>query len=542
MLQAADPGIQPLHRNITGDDEDSLFLDWVQNMLYLDAHRQAGFVLKNPKQSTGEMHEFLQRQAGPGFLPTRPLASLLAQLASGNWYKDVHIWYDSAISSLSDNLWEAHLRGMPLVYARRLATNILNATMRVPLEKELQSEDSQAPTRWKELEWWTFRHGSKVHALWAGTKGPQASPPAIAAKPAVKRTMPSKAADALIRQKARFLDLSEEKWDRYKQEVLKESYASLNLKARSDAHRDFARYTWPDRKTDPTTEDMLVASVKAPALHVVLSRLSDSITERRPTSQDEILARLELDAQLLSLAGGWNAVVRRLPPHMMSKFEWPSEPAPVPMAWRKLDPAIQSWIAMSGAVPIYDQQTGTKDRLAMLDVRLQNRGPHVRYENGKPVFLLFMAPNGGGKSTYAAQHSEFLDLDKAVIDTGTYGAYKTISKSKVGADLVLPSLQAILWRELRNGDYRGWLAQYQLSQLVPNPNEREFVVQVYLVDVPEHVIEQRLAARGWTQNRIDKRKARWLSVKSDAMTTRKLSKHEKETMQILHEWPKNPWF
>jgi hypothetical protein len=536
MLQPADPGIKAIQRNITGDDEDTLLKDWVQNMLYLDAHRQCGFVLKNAKQCTGSIHEFLQRQAGPGFLPTRPLAALLAVLSSGNWYKDMSIWYDTAVSAISDNLWEAHIRGMPLIYARRLAKIIIDATMRVPVHTGGDKDGNGDKREWKELEWWAFRHGSGAHALWSGTKGDATTPPTISAKPAADRRLPSLGAKAMIRNRKKFLNLSEEKWDRYEQEILRESYAALHLKARVDAHREYAKEMWPKRIHNVQDSDLMVAGPVAPSRSAVMSRLNSGGSDRRPSSVEEILARVDMDAQLLSLAGGWTALLGMLPKGMLSKFEWPSEPGVVPLAWKMLDPAIQAWLAQNTAMPMHAKNTGTPQRISAIKAGVGTVGVIALDKLGRQEYTVYLAPNGAGKSTFAWKQGDLLDLDKAVVDTRTYGAYKTVNRHKTEQEMFLENLRTMLWQELQQGYYRGWVAQYKVSHLVPPRSERSYVVKIIVVEPDRAVIAQRLEARGWSKERIEKRWSRWESVKEDLKTTRNLSQEEKKGITHLKEW------
>jgi hypothetical protein len=317
MLAPARRDATPVSKYFTGDDEATKFEGWMGNLLYLVAHPMCYFDINPNKQLVGEYVEFLQRIAGPRTLPVRPLWAILAQLASGNWYKDVHLWYDSAVNSVSSNAFECHARGMPLEYARRFAAATLDAMMRTP--------DKEQEGKWIQLEWWSMRHGTKGNPLWANTPGPMVEPPKITAKPLPPQGAPRKATDAWVRLKKRFFRLNDDKWERYSQAILTEAYANWHLNQRGAAHRKYAENVWPLREhvafdylTDPVcSEDLL----PKPVSHAeVIRELAAGAVPRRPETLEEVLARLGADPNLLTLCGGWEGLLAHMEPTTVARF------------------------------------------------------------------------------------------------------------------------------------------------------------------------------------------------------------------------------
>lgn len=519
-----------LSNNMTGDDEDALFSDWIISNLYLEVHRQEGFVLKNAKQQCGEMHEFLQRQAGGGSLPTRPLFALLAQLASGNWYHDVHIWYDSSIQAVSDNLWEAHTRGMPILYARELAKIILDATMRVPM-----SYEADRVSEWKYLEWWTYRHGSSLHPLWANTNGPTAPPLVVDAKPLAPRSYPRAATDAYIAARRNQLPLSADKWERYAVQRLRESYATWFMKQRADAHSHFAKNVWPTRTHTPSEDDLNARTLSMLSREEVLNMLAAIQLDRRPTTTAEVLARMDLDEQLLSLVGGWANLRALLPMELLSRYEHPATPRMVRPEWWHLDPALRSALAHSHAAPEHPGIGATDPTLTMRAVNASISSRNAALASTSEVITLICAPNGGGKTTFANTHPQYADLDELVVAIGIYDAYRRFSKHK---QRLLPPVDArdAIWTVLRNRQYVGLLAQYTPTELIPPPSERSWRVKIIVVDPPEELILARLRARQWSEERIHKKYSRWREAINKLHTAISLTDEERASIKHTNSW------
>jgi len=252
---------------------------------------------------------------------------------------------------------------------------------------------------------------------------------------------------------------------------------------------------------------------------------------------EEILARLEIDAQILSLCGGWGKVLEQMPPTAVRKFEWPTEPLVLPPPWRRLDPAIQAWAAMCAAVPVFATKTDTPERLKRLRLGLQTTREIPRTDTNKRIFTVYLAANGAGKSTVAARHGELLDLDMAVVSTRTYDAYRRVSGKDATMHGALSDLQARLWKELVDGRYIGWLAQYKIDALVPPPSERNYEVRVVAVNIPSETIRTRLEARNWTAARIERRLQRWTAVMENLQQAVNLTREEKRKIEIVDTWP-----
>lgn len=517
-----DPKGVMIASNYTGDDEDTLLGDWATSYLYLAMHAHMGFVLKPEKQlCSTTVHEFLQRMAVPHSLPLRPLYAALAQFASGNWYKDVYSWYDSSVQAISDNVWEMVTRGLPIVYGRRLAVETLNAAMRVPTE-----------AGWKRLEWWSFRHsGLDAHPLWAGTLGPVAPGPSIEAKPMPGRAAKGQATHDWIAMKQRELGQGlkgHKGWEVYAKHCLKEGYASFYIRSRADTHREYALNQWPERVNHPMGLD-------APAP----PRLSNSVlntivmtnaTDRRPAKEDEVLARMGLDAPLVAALGGLAAVLPHMAPTIMRFYSSPDAVGHTPIELQWEDPAVRSWWGSTAvgktSTPAAQQRALEKHYPALLPEKLLQRQRR----------WIFVAPNGAGKSTYCSTHPWCCDTDAIV--SATHSSATIHMNTKLGVmprpDTVARHIHDLLTRL----NYSAITTQMAPDMVLLPAALRAYDLQIVIVDVPRAVLFERLTERGWTYDKVIRRIARWDNVKSLWLSiTHYISHVERSAIRVADSFP-----
>jgi len=256
---------------ITGDDEDAFFRSLVGAIGQYSATRLCGNVLNAAKQVLGRSrqpvykkeriydfpfpnwidldeatHSYLQRDLSRQQMPTRSLARITATLASGNWYAEPGIWFDSAISSTSDNFWECVSRGMPLRIAQLLAASFLDRLMIV---RPTQDER----VRVKKLEWW--KYVPKNHPLWLQTGAGGRKPPVIVNKPEPHHSWPSAATEAWMDRVKPILEgLRPSRIEQYKKYLLQESVGRSFHHYRMREMRDCARAYWPEREKRPLIE------------------------------------------------------------------------------------------------------------------------------------------------------------------------------------------------------------------------------------------------------------------------------------------------
>jgi hypothetical protein len=513
MMQQFDSKCNPLETFFTGDDEDAVHCDVVAAAHYLVGHKLVGFNINVAKQSAGlDTHEFLQRDASDGNLPVRPMFAALAQLASGNWYTDVHIWYDSVVQSVSDNIMELCSRGMPIPWGRRLAASVINATMRKPMVEG----------GYRELEWWEFRHGTSIHPLWYGLAGRSKPNPVIDSKVLPVEGAPSRATDAWLASRERMCGVifNADARDKLRMDCMRESYSTLYKKQRAKQQSRFAETIWPERRSRIPYEQFNEVHYCQADAAAVAAWLRSGESDRRPATMDEVLSRFGLDARLVEAAGGLNKVLANMAPSMMSKYETPQLPRLLPLECAALDSAVRSWLSMAHAVPMPFQQNRdwrSMRRYAnglMKDAMVMDKGG-----SAPSVIDVYYAPNAAGKSTFTGLVIGVADMDEVMRNTGLHSDVGRYAGKELPETLRV-ELRYEVQRYIVRGGFSGVCTQYPPDAWLPKAVDREFRVQLWIVDIDDEVRAARMRARAWTEERIQRRLARWHVAVDDIMSGR----------------------
>lgn len=334
-------------RFMCGDDEDALFSSWGVLNLYAKLHSYIGWQLKPSKQMCGPtQHEYLQRTMLENTLPTRPICTILETLASGNWYSRPAIWYDSAISSVSDNAWEIHLRGMPLDIARRYAYCTLNAMMRLP--------DQSVKGKWRKLEWWDMRHSASKTPLWLDT-GSGGHAPNIDIKTKIDpgSAAPSKASQDMVEHSWDILcDLDSRQISAYKVMKKENAYAKFYTTKRLRLLAESVYEQWPERYSGQKIVFPELKEIAHAMPHSeVIFTCAHYERERRPYTEAEVMSRMRLDPDAVTLAGGLRKVLRKVRPKKLSAYTRPVVPLKVSVPGYYLDSAVRSWVYQDGYIP-----------------------------------------------------------------------------------------------------------------------------------------------------------------------------------------------
>lgn len=334
-------------RCMCGDDEDALFSKWGILAIYAHLHTYIGWQLKPSKQMCGPRHhEYLQRTVIGDRLPQRPICTLLETIATGNWYVRPAIWYDSAVSAVSDNAWELHLRGLSLAYARRLAYITLNAMMRVP--------GPQGSTEWLKLEWWSQRHMASKTPLWVNT-GDDGwdNPIEIQTKTDPGEQVIALASQDLVLKSWQILkNLDDGAIAAFKAAKRTEAYSKLFTTNRLRILERKTREEWPERTSivdkslfsNGLSEDM-------PERAVIVRACATHTRSRRPSTEQEVLSRMRLDPDAVSLAGGLLGILHELRPQQLSNYTRPTEKLKPTIKGYYLDSALRSWVYSDSYVP-----------------------------------------------------------------------------------------------------------------------------------------------------------------------------------------------
>lgn len=492
--------------NYTGDDEDSKMNDWVSAMLYMIMHAFAGFVLKPEKQMCSACnHEFLQRMIVPDALPTRPLFAALSQFASGNWYTDVYMWYDSAIAAISANCWEMASRGMPLPVARRIAKETLNAAMRVSVRTA-----EGIPDGWHNMEWWEYRNGGETeHPLWWGSGDLGKVCPAIKAKPEAMEGASGRASAAWIRLKKSEIGVHNAgAWEAYEGHCKKEAYAALYVRTRAETHRRFALHEWPERHSEIPNLDYPGPPV--PTYEEVMVMISTNPTDRRPARLEEVVSRMGLDMTLVSLLGGLDTVLLSLKPDVTKYYSNPDVVGHIPIIMHWLDPAIKSWYGATSVSKV--------DKVANYKWRLDRQWPQRLWKGGIPdrTRIVLLAPNGAGKSHFIESNSWCAESDRIISTMRLHQALHANSKVTGNRS---PVISRTFEDILAHRGYFGLCTQLDPSEFVPPPNMRDYKLSIVVVRPSDEVLTHRLLNRGWSMAKVIRRLQRWDNTMARAFST-----------------------
>jgi hypothetical protein len=470
---------------MVGDDEDALFEDLFDAILYTVALTSMGHKANPIKQEAGRCrrsniptasdrtHTFLQRKCAGEMVPVRPLAKILATLAGGNWYVEPGVWYDSAIQSTSDNWWECVVRGMDVACAQKLCAATLDRLMIVKPEKD--ADDTE--TRW--LEWWDYRNPEGRHPLWIGTPGGEKPVASLNSKPDPHESWPSKATDAWMKRVDHILrELRDGRVEMYRDYLLRESIGPSFHHARQRKMRDESRALWPTRVE--RKYEMNARHVERPTLQQLLEATKGSTVGRRPIDEDEQAARMGVDVYLLKLCGGAYNIMEFLPPDQWGKFQQLGEKYRVNDRWLSLDGAFRAWInSLNAYNPL----------LHVPEIR-------KRYE----VRFVWM-PNGAGKSWLSQRFRRMLDSDVAIYSK--YGWGKRYDRYDGGTQGHVEEL-IHCWNVARDSECVLVLTQWDIK-LIDDAIKALGIRSVPICyDPGEQLRRQRFVERGWDEEKIDK--------------------------------------
>lgn len=321
--------VEPSIVYISGDDEDSRFSDWCSLVTYAVGHEAMGFHINRAKQLCGSQHhEFLQREARGRGRVTRPLASVLANLATGSWYKADMASPDCYIAAISDNCWEAVRRGLPQDLAKCVAGRLLDRLVRARLQP---------------LEWYEHRNllDGHVHPLW-NHPGGRAVPPVTAAEHVYNPDMQGLATSDRVSQLVAAYSLSDLEASRYARSLVAENHGPLYRKHRAGQERTGAAEALGPRRSHkchcslqrdtagPPTEG--TATPRLHSGHEVLRKLAMHRNAARMPGIKETLASMGADMRLVSVLGSLTELLKRAPPHKWSGYSPEAQAAEVEAA------------------------------------------------------------------------------------------------------------------------------------------------------------------------------------------------------------------
>lgn len=470
-----------------GDDEDNAHSSWQSALLYYIVHSINGHALKPAKQMAGCTHEFLQRIIVPGRHPLRPLWAMLAQTASGNWYKEHFTWYSPSIGAISDNCWALHVRGMPLLWARRLAMVTLNGIMRVP-----------TADGWVHLEWWRYRNGSRGHPLWSTLGGACIEPPALTPKVAPTEEVPHLATLAWAEKIKRYAPRATEgQVANYKRELCADSMGAIYTRQRLDIQARETLQLWPRRTSDIPVGTFNGGALRPLPLLDIMPMMVAQPGDRRPATVDEVASRFELDARLVNIAGGFSEVLKHVPPGELHKYEEPQESRLIDYRLYNTDDAITSWAKNTTAVAM----TAPRRTVPPSVVKTMQWNITVIY-----------APNLAGKSTaklLAMQNGKGLLDGDDILSNWTW-VRDILRKAKNDITAMPQGIVYDLVRsELARTGANTVVWQVPPDAWVTPAAARHEAINLYVVDPGLAELQLRGVSRWWDANVVAKRYTRW---------------------------------
>lgn len=472
-----------------GDDEDLCFDNELSASVYAKTALALGHELNPRKQMAGRRHhEYLQVQAVPKGNAQRPLAAILATLGTGNWYVPSATWFDANIQGVSDNWWEASVRGLPLASAQHMACAYLDTMMRL-------HDDVRGG--WVKLEWWDYRSPGYAHPLWGVVT---AKPPVTRKYPEPHKSWPSLASDAWIRVHGRLLrGIPARKVEEYRQALLESSHGSAFTQYRQVQLRAEVRHNWPVREDRRYELDRTFASPGFTMSEMVqYYRVLGGGS--KPRSEGEQASRMGLDPQIVALIGAHGSLARLLDGPSWSKYEGVVQPRAITeRAWAS-SWAFRSWcLRTSGFHPdLHKSDSGAVPKLA----------------------CYVYAPNGAGKTWLLARNCEWADIDDLSRPIGLNKPVYIEGRENASARRLY---LALVIRRAIASSCRVLLGQWDPDEVVEVASPMGLRLRVIGYDPGLEVRIHRLKARGWDDDKISRRARRWVVLPESCATPEELA-------------------
>lgn len=501
MLEMMDANVVMCKEYYSGDDEDTLFENTAQALDWVRGYQITGHALNPTKQLvSSNRHEFLKMFYDGFSIPNRPLGSIVATLATGNWYVQSAVWYKTAIETVVANWSDAVSRGLRWDYGQKLAAMVLDGLYRVDLNKYslndidldgnddialfakqnmkiLQSETGRATYY---IEWWEHAAASIAAELfWNGSNAGK-----------VKLEVPddcirsndkfkSNATDAMLRGCAAQLKLlTSESQELLREQLLTNSYAKMFHAERLKMSRKQALYM-PARKSRIEDKSFTNCTmVTMPCVSEFLELLN-SVGDKNAssTSWDETYARVGLLPSVGNVLGNVAALRSLKDPSKIAKW---SEPViNENLTGKDLDMAITPMLRNTVAANC-------------LRRRKQCGGAEKR------EFELVYAINCAGKTTWNIAHPEALDVDNALMKL------KIPHIARYCAPALKQAHAISIVNYAKASGHVKIIGQRLMDNIVDVIGVRQ-IKSLRHVRPPDELIIPRMEARGWNKERIDMR-------------------------------------
>jgi len=479
-LDAAQQGgyhMSPQYTAFCGDDEDVHHQSFAEAVVHVSVYQMTGHAINSTKQLGGvSHHEFLRMVGDPVNMPERPLASILSTIATGNWYVEQSLWYDSVIASVSANFWDAVCRGMPLRAGQQLAGMYLDILMRYK---------SQEGT-WHKLEWWSYRKKVGGPFLWQGVDGGEEEPISINSKITPDNTWPSKATDAWMEKQLRYVkDLPNKKKKEYKQRLLSATYGGTFHSYRM---KDILKQTqdyWPERHSRVRVVQEDVQPLRA-TRHEWDLELTNMQVEDDPQTLDELLARLGLDIELTKIVGTQKVLEGYIAPEY-----WCRHTALRPA--KKL--TLQAACANAAFRYVIMHKIGASATWILKEERVR-RG--ISYILGR---------NGAGKTWLTSRNPVIADFDSLIRQTTGFDRY-IVDPLKDGNNRSIRTVMEAIWNGMNQNKFI-FTGQWPWILVSKAAEKLKLEIKFFILDPGDDITYNRLVERGWDEETIERYFVRW---------------------------------
>jgi hypothetical protein len=302
----------------SGDDESNWTETWLEGAAYLQLHRMRGHRMNAAKQLAGSHHgEYLQRCVSEDVHPQQPLASILATLVTGNWYRPSGTWLNAALTSCCDNWLEAHARGLPRSAAARMCGMILDQIM-------VTYNEDAPPTP---LEWRRYaRSNDAGNALFGACPGygKMVPPDLVVRQQPDPRWFSPGVSDYMETPHARWLVRAmPKKWlvDQWRDAVAVDAHGSgIQVAERERVNRMVAK-RWPPGHEFTEIPRALPPIMQAPGLTQTVDAWVRSTIAGRSVSEEDNLAAMGVGQKEASLLGGYQGVLTAAPPERLARVK-----------------------------------------------------------------------------------------------------------------------------------------------------------------------------------------------------------------------------
>jgi hypothetical protein len=360
----------------SGDDEFAAVEKWEEAASYLQVQRMLGIRMNAKKQLVGRQHgEYLQRCVSDNAAPRQAVASIVCTLCTGNWYRPVGTWLNSALDTCCSNWLEASARGVPRTVAARMCGLVLDQLM-------VDRWHTKLPLKWRQYAC-SNESGAVLFAECPGF-GDGVAPDLVVRNRPRSNWRSEGVSDYYETPEGRWLlSLLDKEWmtEQWKDSVAFDAHASCEMGYIREENSKIVAERWekgydfvevplglPELRPAPLMDASAIAWVSA-------RRSGRCITE------EDNLAALGLGDREVTLLGGYDNIVRDLSPERLAKLR------PVGKANR-----VDLGVALD---------TGLRAGLRMFNTRLPRFGVSKEDDPIQRTVVVVAAAHGAGISRLA---------------------------------------------------------------------------------------------------------------------------------------------